>query len=439
MRNGIKGVFALAILATLAIGIVACGGGGGGGGSTSEGGSAKLSGTVEIWDTEYESIYPRYDEAINLVDEEFEKRHPTVTIKRVAKPFEGFEALERASFVAHEGPDIMPGTGGAAGVLAFKQGLEVLNDRISPAMEEHLSLWEAATPGYAKEGERYGVPTGVNGWCFYYNKALFKKAGLPTDFQPESWAEVREAAEKLKAAGIEPFGEGSKEGFLNNYWFTEGFESEATPAQKEAFAKGELPFTDEAVSKAFGPLMEMSEAGLFASNRFATTEQEGDNNFAESKAAMLLSYWNFVGYWGDFNPKLGEKNVGVFLAPGDEPVGELVGGIFSIPKYAKNKDAAWAFLEFLAGRRGEEIMVNGGAFLPNRDDVDLPPNAPRQPKELLAAVRERGGAIAPFSMIPSTVAFNSMPNEMNQVLQGRTSLEDAQSAMQESAEKVDTE
>jgi ABC-type glycerol-3-phosphate transport system substrate-binding protein len=439
MQNRFKGVLALAIMVSLAIGFAACGGSsdGGNSGSSSEGSSANVSGTVEIWDTEYESVYPKYDEAVNLIDEEFEKQHPNVTIDRVAKPFEGFETLERASFTAQEGPDLMPSS---AGVLAFKKGLEVLNDRITPDLEEHLSLWEDATPDYAKDGDRYGLPTGVNGWAFYYNKALFKKAGLPTDFHPTSWAEVKEAAEKLKAAGIEPFTEGSKEGFVNDYWFTVGFEGQTNPAQKEAFAKGELPFTDEAVSESLRPLVEMSEANLFASNRFVQTEEEGwFNNFAESKGAMLLSFWNLVGYWGDFNPKLGEKNVGVFLPPSDEPLGVFAANLWSIPKYAKNKDAAWAFLEFLGSKRGIEILTNVADFLPNRDDVNLPPDLPRQPNELLEAMRQRGSSVAAYAMAPSTVLINAMPNEMNQVLQGRTSFEDAQTAMQESAEKAETE
>ncbi|MDR2996848.1 MAG: extracellular solute-binding protein [Microbacterium sp.] len=55
------------------------------------------------------------------------------------------------------------------------------------------------------EGKRYGVPQGADGRVLYYNKELFKKAGLPADWQPTSWDDVLDAGRDLKKVkGVTP-------------------------------------------------------------------------------------------------------------------------------------------------------------------------------------------------------------------------------------------
>jgi multiple sugar transport system substrate-binding protein len=391
---------------------------------------------VTVWDYEYESI-PDYTKAIDKVDADFEHLHPGVTVDRQAVPPESFEAQYRAAFSSHQGPDVMIFQPGTAGVLSFAAGLEPLNDSISPDLAENLTGWEAVTPGFKQEGERLGVPIGLQGWVFYYNKKLFAKAGLPTNFKPKSWAEVREAGEQLKAAGIQPFAGGNKEGYDNSYWFSVGFQTENTRAQVAEFGEGKIPFTSPLVSKAFGPQVEMEEAELLPKEYFSTPQfSEGYPSFAEGQGAMVLGFWNSAGYWGEFNPALGEKNVGIFFPPGVSPVAAGGSTVFSIPKFAANKEAAWALLEYTASKAGIETLDEVGGLLPNRKDVSLPASDPVQAHELIAAYEHQDPIIAPYAMIPAQVLFGPMGSEVSQALQGRTSLQSAQEAMQEAAEKA---
>jgi multiple sugar transport system substrate-binding protein len=428
-------VMVLALVGALTVGVSACGGGDDDGGEASSASPSKLEGTVTVWDFEYES-FPGYTKAADRLDAEFEKLNPGVTVDRVGQPYASYEALYRAAFASREGPDIMLMQSGAAGVLSFTKGLEVLNDRISPELAENLTQWEMVTPGYTAEGDRYAVPIGLFGLVFYYNKELFAKAGLPTDFEPQSWAEVREAGEKLKAAGIQPFTGGNKEGFENHSWFAVGFHTENTPEEASEFAAGEMPFTDPAVAKAFGPEIEMQEAGLYPADRFSTPLfPDGVNRFAEGEGAMLLGFWNTVGYWGEFNPKLGEENVGMFFPPGKSSIPTLASFAMSIPTFAEDKDAAWALIEFETSRKGFETLVEVGGLMPNRKDVPIAPDAASQERELIEASQERETVPSPTAMVPSVVLFGPLSTEINAVLQGRSTLEDAQEAMQEAAEK----
>lgn len=433
MRNRLMVAVAIPIACLLAIGVAACGGGDDS--TSADATTADVHGTVTVWDFEYES-FPEYTESADKLDAEFEREYPDVTVERIGVPFESFEPTYKAAFTAREGPDVMTMSPGESGVLSYDQGLEPLNDRIPAEMEENMIPWPSVTPGLKREGDRYGIPVGLQGWVFYYNKKMFKEAGLPTDFQPETWEELREAGEKLKVAGTQPFFEGNEGGLQNSFWFSIGFQSQNSEDEITELAEGEMAFTDETVTRAFDPVFEMYEADLFPSDWFSIPfAPEGYAGFGEEKSAMVLGFWSTTGYWGEYNPELGEENVGMFFPPGDNPVATTTGFALSIPTFADNKDAAWALLEFYGSKHANEVLFDVGGQLPVRRDVTLPADAPQQAVDLVEAAKEPGGIVLPFAAIQSNIAYVTMPAEISQALQGRTSLEDAQAAIQETYEK----
>ncbi|MGH2601399.1 MAG: extracellular solute-binding protein, partial [Dehalococcoidia bacterium] len=48
------------------------------------------------------------------------------------------------------------------------------------------------------QGKRYGVPAGTDGRVIFFNKKLFKQAGLDPNWQPTSWDEIVKASKTLK-------------------------------------------------------------------------------------------------------------------------------------------------------------------------------------------------------------------------------------------------
>jgi len=436
MRIGIKFAVSVALILMAALTLAACGGSGGSGstaGSTSATGSdTELSGTVEVWDGEYK-IYPEYTKAVDQIDAEFEKLHPKVTVKREAVPS---QEQYKTAVTAHEGPDVFVLQPGVTGVLTYEKSLEPLNSLITPEMDEELGQWSSVTPGLKEEGNRYGVPIGVTGFVIYYNKKLFKQAGLPAEFEPETWAEVREAGEKLEAAGIQPFTGGNKDGLENIWWFTMGFHSKNTPEEVSELATGELPWTSEAVAEAFEPMIEMNEAGLFDSEFYSTPwYPNGYVPFNEGKAGMIFGLWSTAGYYGEMNPKLGERNVGLFFPPETSSVEAIANISYSIPTFAKNKEAAWALLEYTASKKGAEVLTTVGGQLPFRKDSPIPADAPVQEKKLLDAYQNGETVLSALSAV-GLPAHEAIEKEISQVLQGRTSLADAQKVMQEGEERA---
>lgn len=439
MRNRFKLILGLLLALGLAIGISACGSGSSGTvNSTGPVNPADVSGTVKVWDIIYGS-FPGYETGAEELDAAFEAKYPNVTVEHIGQPFETYNQLYKAAFTAHEGPDVMMMIAGTRGVLSYAPELEPLNQRISPELEKKLSGWDTVTPGYQVDGEHYGVPIVVNGLVFYYNKKMFEEAGLPRDFQPKTWTELREAGEKLKAAGLQPFTGGDKDGVENFGWFSMGWQTVNTPQESVELAEGEMPYTDPAVARAFKPMMEIQEAGLYPDDRFTTPlYPDGAARFGEKKGAITMGSFALVNYYNEYILKLGVKNVGMFQPPGSKYIGTEPDWVWSIPKFAKNKEAAWAYIEFMASRKGIQMTVDKiRGELPNRSDVHIPANSPPQAFELLKVLRSNETFSQANNQIPPA-PYEILTTEIGQVLQGRTSLEHVQEEMQEAAEKAES-
>ena len=74
-------------------------------------------------------------------------------------------------------------------------------------LDKYLASW----PEYSQQwfpamqkittfnGQNYGVMNGTDVRLIWYNKNIFQRAGLPTDWQPKNWADILSAARTIKA------------------------------------------------------------------------------------------------------------------------------------------------------------------------------------------------------------------------------------------------
>jgi len=89
---------------------------------------------------------------------------------------------------------------------SFLIGSDATAGYLTP-LNKYLATW----PDYAKQwypgmqaittfkGKNYGVMNGTDVRGIWYNKNVFKKAGLPTTWQPHTWADILAAARTIKA------------------------------------------------------------------------------------------------------------------------------------------------------------------------------------------------------------------------------------------------
>ncbi|MFE6178669.1 extracellular solute-binding protein [Streptomyces sp. NPDC056464] len=73
-------------------------------------------------------------------------------------------------------------------------------------LDPYLAKWQdwnrfmdtAKAAAKGEDGKTYGVPDGTDTRGLWFNKDVFKKAGLPADWQPKTWNDVLDAARTVK-------------------------------------------------------------------------------------------------------------------------------------------------------------------------------------------------------------------------------------------------
>lgn len=105
------------------------------------------------------------------------------------------------------------GTGGGSDVLGFDgfwlpdfatTGLLKPLDELVGEEATNWEGWEQTPEGLRNilgyQGQVYGVPRGTDVRVIWFRTDLFEQAGLPTDWQPTSWADILDAARTIKEA-----------------------------------------------------------------------------------------------------------------------------------------------------------------------------------------------------------------------------------------------
>jgi multiple sugar transport system substrate-binding protein len=355
-------VLAVAVAAALA---AACSGGSTGGSSS--------SGPVTL--TEWDWGSP--DAAMAALVKQWNAAHPNIHIKRVVQPFDSFFTLERTAITAHKGPDIVENYA-TPFVFSFYQGLDDLSSYVTPEQRKDLSFWNVVSLGLKPSGAPYALPWGEQNVLFYYNKALFKKAGLTSP--PTTWAEFLADCAALKAHGIVPISAGWKDGYYGEWWASIFAPQFMTSAQQTAFI-AKPDWTNPAIAKALGYMKELWTKGYMTPTAPGLTLfPQAINNFHAGKAAMVLSLSANNANFSEY-ASMGD-NLGTFLPPVlpgsrlSAPEMESEGGVaWSITKWSKDPKAAYQFLSFLAQASSQNTAFKLSAFVPNNVNATTSTNS----------------------------------------------------------------
>lgn len=433
------GAALLLVLATALM--AACGSSNSGDTSSTTGDSttstAAVEGTITVWDWQYES--PAWGKALKQLDEEFMEKYPEVTVKHVGQPFENYNALIQSAFTARSGPDVVMFLPAGTGVLNWTKSLVSLNDRISDEMRNELVGWEVVSEEFDPEKDIYGVPIGIQGNVFWYNKALFRKAGLDPEKPPTTYDELVEACETLKQAGIVPLGGGNKEGYENDWWFTALWGGVATKEEAFELAAGEMSWTDPNVVEVTQKYIDLVEDGFFPP-AYSSTPLFTDavDEFTAGEAAMFLGLATSDASWPQFYPELGE-DLGYF-----QPIGISgpkpnflpadAGVTWSITDFSDNQDAAWAYAEFMASPRAAEVQYEVGGVLPNNVNAVVPSDAPEVVQGILEDYRNNPLGYPPHGLWKVDVSV-SHQRELTLVVDGDKSVEEALNAVQDAQDR----
>jgi raffinose/stachyose/melibiose transport system substrate-binding protein len=303
--------------------------------------------------------------------DEYMAAHPNVTIEITVLENEAFKTKLTTVMQSGEAPDIFQSWGGGVMNEYAKAGL--MKD-ITPDLDADGGAWRNsfASPGalavYAYEGKNYGVPWDMGMVGFWYNKALFTKAGISAP--PTTWAELLDDVKKLKAAGITPIALGEGDKWPGHFWWAYLATRIGGKAGFEAAASRTGSFTDAPFVEAGKKLQELIALEPFQDGFLGATYGDEAIAVGNGQAAMEL-----MGQWAPSVQKdnstdkkgLGD-NLGFFPFPAVEGgAGALTdamggGNGFGIGKNASPE--AIDFVKYLTRPESEIACVKDGFCIP---------------------------------------------------------------------------
>jgi multiple sugar transport system substrate-binding protein len=255
----------------------------------------------------------------------------------------------------------------------------------------------------------YGVPLYADVSALFYNKDLFKKAGLDPTKPPTSLAEIRSYADKITALGGDTKGYYLPGNCAGCNIFTVGPLMWASGATIEAEKCGSEPLVGDGVKQVDQWARDMVAAKNVPDGARAETGATFAEQFGSGKLGMMRT--------GNFNIVLARDQMkghpfefGISLLPGMEKgkTASFIGGdLVVIPKGSKRVDDSLAFMHYLLTDTNQVELYAKALNLTTRTDPKLSDNQYYKAEPLIADVAK---ALA-VGRTPYTLTFFEQIND----------------------------
>jgi raffinose/stachyose/melibiose transport system substrate-binding protein len=229
--------------------------------------------------------------AYEEVARDFEASHPGVKVVVQLLENEAYKAKLPTLLQSPERPHIIHSWGG--GVLHAQVQAGVVQDLDAPLRGAWGdSFVPSALGAFRYQGKVWGVPSQMSQVGFYYNRALFAKAGIAAE-SLKTWPQFLDAVKKLKAAGITPIIAGGGDKWpLHFYWTHLALRIGGRPAF-EAALRGEAGgFGGDAFVQAGERMKELVDLKPFQAGWQAVAGPASYGQFGDGRGAMTL-----MGNW----------------------------------------------------------------------------------------------------------------------------------------------
>ena len=290
----------------------------------------------------------------------FEKAHPNITIKVVSQPADNYFALLQAASISRTGPDLAVQWTGLFD-LKYEKFLLNLKPYFSAAELGKINGAPYMSSNFDPASGLLVMPLENQFYIGFYNKALFRKAGIAA--APRSWSELQSACTKLKAKGITPMIYGADTQALGAqfypfYDFSYQMIGAFSPEQWRNLYTGKTPWDSPTIVSQMSKWVSLPKSGC--TNKDVLTKTNILGAFVKGQAAMIVD-----GNWDTATLQKGlGKNVAPFVPPyadgKQHGVVQYPGDGFSVMKYSSHQKEAVQFLKFMMTAQAAKIISAAG-------------------------------------------------------------------------------
>ncbi len=246
---------------------------------------------------------------------------------------------------------------------AVRNALMPLNDFIAADNYDMNKFYQFTVNEVTVDGNMYALPSGTDGRYLFWNKDMYKNAGLDPNAPPQTWEELQAYSDKLTIKRGRTF---QQMGFISQlapggsfYLYT--LLNGGTFMSEDARS---MTLTDPKTVEALEWMVEWYDhlGGAETVNAFLGAFQSGSANdpfMAGKLAQLVMGDWH-IGNIARYNPKM---DFGMAPVPAATP--EYYGRTWfggwgwAIPRGAKNAEAAWVVAKWLTSEEGIRANMEG--------------------------------------------------------------------------------
>jgi len=309
------------------------------------------------------SAWGTVEETENLVQlvDAYNATSPQQRVKFVHIDHQEYDRKILIQTAAGNSPDVFLLSSTDLSTLAYRGVLENLSAWIAKDTSFHLdSFFPALLKMATIRAQLYGIPVGYTPMVIYYNRRLFRKAGLAYPDSAWTWDDFLQTAIKLTQR--ETDGRTKQFGCMISmagYTFVYAFGGNFFDANLQ-WCQINQPKTLAAL-QFYGDLAMKYHVTTSLTEKLFTSDQ----GFRQEAVAMIAA-----GRWQVPNFARTKLDWGVAPMPRGEnaSAGVIVYNVV-MSKFSQRQQQAWEFIKFMASARAQQQSIKSGNLIPSRFDV----------------------------------------------------------------------
>jgi multiple sugar transport system substrate-binding protein len=415
-------VASLLVATSVALAMTACGGSDNNGGSTS---NPDDGSQLTMW---VRSATDQFSQRLVDAYNASHKNHISLTII----PNDNYLTKVGAAAGSRSLPDIL-----ASDVVYTpnytKQGLFQDISKEIKSLSYNSSIAKSHLDVASYQGKTYAVPHKLDSSVLFYNKDLFRRAGLNPDSPPKNFAEILDYARKITAlgGGVTGFDIAGSCGGCGVYTlFPYAWAAGVKPLSDDGT---KVDINNDTFKQIFGLYKQLTNEKLVASSDRTQDGSTWPNNFLSGKVGMLPLGSPIVGSLQQ--QKVFEWGVAPLMAPDGAKTATFIGGdVAGISVSSKHKAQAWDFLKWTLEEAQQVEIIAKNGDLPGRTDLSGNKYTAADPRTKLIADGLKNG-YTPFAL-PFGDMFNNPNGPWVETIRGAIYGPDLNKALADGQDKI---
>jgi len=370
---------------------------------------------------------------IRAMTQNFQKQHPDVGVNLEFVPYEALhDKIVAARGAGGNGYDVVLFDAIWPAEFTRFDLLQDVSARITP--EEKDKVFPGAMNTVIYKGKTLGMPWILDTKYLYYNKAMLSKAGITTP--PQTWQQVLDDAKIIKQKKIVNYplvwSWSQAEALVCDYTtLVSGFGG-------QFYQNGKLNFSSPASLKALNLMKSSLDDGLSNPASREYLEEDVRKSFSNGDAAFALNWTYMYNMANDPKQSKVAGDVGIMPAPGDAPgqAGGVNGSMgLGIAKGSTHPEQAWQYIQYMTSQPVQNQYAR--LSLPIWKSSYQDPAVKKDQESLIAAADK---SLNVMLSRPETADYSRLSNQLQQQLQqvllGKTTAQDAMAAVDKSAARL---